>query len=108
MLTTQSKAFQPENLFPGSGRKSRTRRYARVLKFFYTLFTLSFGVSLLVLPWSSLWDTNYLLYLYPQIRLIVANPFFKGAILGLGIANIMLGFDEIGYFKRFSKGRFSR
>jgi hypothetical protein len=108
MLTTHSNAFQPENLFPGDGRKPRRRKCARILKFFYILFTLIFGASLLVLPWSSLWDSNYLLYLYPQIRLVVANPFFKGAVLGLGIANLMIGFDEIGYFKHISKGRFLR
>ena len=105
MLTTHSDAFQPENLFPGDGRKPPAHRFAQVLRFLYILLTLTFGASLLVLPWSSLWDNNYLLYLYPQIRLIVANPFFKGAVIGLGIVNIMIGFDEIGYFKRSSKNR---
>ena len=108
MLITHSNAFQPENLFPGNKRKPRASRFAQILKFFYILFTLTFGVSLLVLPWSSLWDSNYLVYLYPQIRLVVGNPFFKGAVLGLGIANIIIGFDEIGYFKYFTKGRFFR
>lgn len=105
MLINHSNAFQPGNPKPGNGRKPPVPKYAEILKFFYILLTLVFGVSLLVLPWSSLWDNNYILYLYPQIRLVVANPFFKGAILGLGIANIMIGFDEIGYFKRFFKGR---
>jgi hypothetical protein len=108
MLTDHSNALQPENLFPGNERRPRRRKYARILNFFYVLLTLVFGASLLVLPWSSLWDSNYLLYLYPKIRLVVANPFFKGAVLGLGIANIMIGFDEIGYLKYFSKGRFVR
>ncbi len=108
MLPTHSSAFQPSNLFPEDRHKLRASIYVRILKFSYIILTLSFGVSLLVLPWSSLWDSNYLLYLYPKIRLVVANPFFKGAVLGLGIVNILIGFNEIGYFKIFAKGRFFR
>ena len=108
MLTTHSNAFQPENPFPENEPKPPSCKLVQVLKFFYILVTLAFGVSLLVLPWSSLWENNYLLYLFPQIRLVVANPFFKGAVVGLGIANILIGFHEIVHFKGFSKGRFFR
>ena len=108
MLPVQSSAFQPSNLFPEDRPKPRVRRWISILRFFYVLLTLGFGVSLLVLPWSSLWDSNYLLYLYPKIRPIVVNPYFKGAVLGLGIANIMIGFKEIDYFRGISKGRIFR
>ena len=105
MLTTHSNALQPDNRCPEVEQKPRTRKYARILKFSYIVITWAFGVGLLTFPWSNLWDNNYLLYLYPQIRPVVANPFFKGAVLGLGIANIMIGLDEIGYLKYLSKGR---
>ena len=108
MPPVQSNAFQPSDLFPGDSHKPRANKCARILRIFYVAFTLAFGVSLLVLPWSSLWDENYLLFLYPQIGLVVTNPFFKGFVLGLGIANIMLGIDEIDYFRGISKGRFLR
>lgn len=108
MLPVQSSTFQPSNLFPEERHNPPERKWIRILKFFYVLFTLAFGVSLLVLPWSALWDSNYLLYLYPKIRPLVANPFFKGAVLGLGIVNIAIGFDEIDYFRGIAKGRFFR
>ncbi len=108
MLPVENSAFQPLNLIPGDKHEPHAHKAARILKFFYVVSTLAFGVSLLVLPWSSLWENNYLIHLYPQIRLVVANPYFKGAVVGLGIANIVIGFDEIDYFRGIAKGRFFR
>ena len=108
MLPGQSRTFQPSNPFPEDRHKPRTGKWESFLRFIYVLLTLGFGVSLLVLPWSSLWDSNYFLYLYPKVRPIVGNPFFKGAVLGLGIANILIGVYEIDYFRGFSKGRLFR
>ncbi len=65
------------------------------------------GIALLSFPWMGFWDDNTLLYLYPQIRPLVANSYFKGAVLGLGIANIIIGIHEIVHFKSFAKGFFS-
>jgi hypothetical protein len=70
----------------------------------YIISSLYLGVALLTLPWISAWDNNYLLYVYPQIQPIVANPFFKGAVLGLGIVNILIGIQEIARFKKAGKG----
>jgi len=74
----------------------------------FIVYFLIFGVALLFLPWSYNWENNYLLYLYPQIRPVIANPFFKGAVLGLGIADILIGINGIVHFKTTSKGFFSR
>jgi len=108
MLPTHSSAFQPSNLFPGDRPDSGARIRAQILNIIYIIFTLMFGISLLVLPWQSIWDNNYLIYLYPKIRLVVSNPFFKGAVLGLGIVNILIGSHEIVRFKGFSKSWISQ
>jgi hypothetical protein len=71
------------------------RIMAWALSILYILYSLEVGVALLILPWLSLWENNYLLYLYPRIRPLVANPFLKGAVLGLGIANILIGIHEV-------------
>jgi len=55
-----------------------------------------------------LWDTNYLVYLYPKLRPIVANPYLKGGVLGLGIINVLIGIQEIARFKKGSDSRVSR
>ncbi len=69
----------------------------------YIIFSLYFGIALLMLPWQSGWENNYFIYIYPQIRPIVANSFFKGAVLGLGIVNIIIGIQEIVRFRKASK-----
>ena len=75
-----------------------------IFKILYIFFSLGFGVILLGLPWQSFWENNYLLYLYPQIRPLISNSFFKGAVLGLGIADILIGIYEIAHFKETPKG----
>lgn len=74
----------------------------------YILYSLEVGILLLFLPWSAIWDNNYLLYLYPKFRPVVANPFLKGAVLGLGIVNILIGFQEIAQFRKNRRRYFSR
>ncbi len=75
-----------------------------IFKVFYIVLSLGFGVLLLSLPWQSFWENNELLYLFPQIRPLVSDSYFKGAVLGLGIADILIGFYEIAHFKRAPKG----
>jgi len=65
-------------------------------------------VFLLFLPWMNLWDTNYLVYVYPSLRSVLANPYLKGGVLGLGIVNLLIGIQEIASFKKRSVRRFPR
>ncbi len=74
----------------------------------YILYCLEVGIFLLFLPWMSLWDTNYIVYLYPKLRAIVANPYLKGGVVGLGIVNILIGIQEIAHFRKGSDNRVSR
>ena len=61
----------------------------------YIVYSFVVGTFLLVLPWMSIWDNNYIVYRYPRVRLIVGNSFLKGAVLGLGIVNIIIGLQEV-------------
>ena len=98
---------QPANPSLGDEGRPHARLPAGILKAAYVLYSLGAGIALLYLPWTNIWENNYILYLYPQIRLLVANPFFKGAVLGLGIANILMGIHEVVHFKNTPKGFFS-
>ena len=84
--------------------KPRIRAGTLIFKTLYIVFSLGFGVLLLGLPWQSFWENNKLLNLYPQIQPLVSDSYFKGAVLGLGIADILIGFYEIAHFKRAPKG----
>jgi hypothetical protein len=76
------------------------RLFLTSLHFLYILVWLELGMVLLLLPWRQIWENNYLLYRYPQFHPLVANPFFKGFVLGLGIANILIGINEIGQLRQ--------
>jgi hypothetical protein len=69
----------------------------------YIICSLYLGIALLMLPWQTIWENNYFISIYPQIRPVVANPFFKGAVLGLGIVNIIMGIQEIVRLRKISK-----
>jgi hypothetical protein len=66
----------------------------------YIIYSLEVGYFLVRFPWWSLWQNNYFLYRYPILQPIVTNPYLKGAVLGLGIVNLLIGLQEIARFYR--------
>lgn len=52
------------------------------------------GLLLLVLPWSTFWETNYFAA-WPLVRGIMTNDFVRGGVSGLGIVNLVVGFVEL-------------
>ncbi len=74
----------------------------------YILYSLEVGIVLLFLPWQAIWENNYILFMYPSLRPIVSNSYLKGAVLGLGIVNLLIGIQEISLFSRNAKNYFSR
>ena len=61
----------------------------------YVLICLEVGVFLLLVPWSVIWERNYFLEAYPSLRPILLSPTLRGAVCGLGLANIYLGVNEV-------------
>jgi hypothetical protein len=57
------------------------------------LVWLVLGLILILVPWSDLWETNYLFYQYPALGLLFKNPFLRGAISGLGFMNVLLSLE---------------
>jgi hypothetical protein len=87
------------------GGKPHTSIMSWVWNILYITYSLEVGVALLYLPWTPSWENNYILYLYPHFRALVSNPFFKGAVLGLGIVNILIGFHEVGQIRKSWKNQ---
>lgn len=67
--------------------------------------SLLVGVVLVVTPWMSLWETNYLLQTHPLVRAIMLDPFARGAVTGLGLVNLLLAALETRAHLNESKGR---
>jgi len=61
------------------------------------------GLFLLVFPWTDYWENNYFSSLLPGWRRYWLNPYWRGAISGLGIANLFLAVAEILRLRRFAR-----
>ena len=73
----------------------------KILFVVYVLYCFEVGIFLIIFPWMRLWDQNALLGYFPYIRLILLNNFFRGAVSGLGLANLVLGAWEIAHFQQY-------
>lgn len=61
----------------------------------YVLVCLEVGFFLMLVPWSGIWERNYFLEAFPDLRPVLLSPTLKGAVCGLGLANIYVGVTEI-------------
>lgn len=66
----------------------------------YILLCLEMGIFLVLVPWSFIWERNYFLQVLPDLRHVLLQPAFRGAVSGLGLANIYLGLSEIARRRR--------
>ena len=63
-------------------------------------FTLAIGVFLVVFPWMDIWNLNYVQSLSPKLENVWDDPYFRGAVTGLGLANIYLAALEVARLVR--------
>jgi len=63
------------------------------------LSSILVGIILVIAPWTSWWDSNYLLQPYPVVRALVLSVFARGAVTGLGLVNIVLAFHEAQQYR---------
>ncbi len=77
--------------------------------FFLIVLCLLLGVYLILAPWDMLfgnWSDNFLLAFVsnrtgiPSIQQTVASPWFRGAVTGLGVMNIIIAFWEAAHFEQ--------
>lgn len=58
------------------------------------LSALLVGVIIAAVPWTTLWDANYLLQPFPRVRAWLLSGYLRGTVSGLGVVNILLAVDE--------------
>ena len=84
----------------------------RLTVVFFILLCLLLGVYLILAPWDALfgpWGENYLLVFLsdktgaPIIQRTVASTWFRGAVTGLGVMNLLIAFWEIGHCRQSVK-----
>ncbi|MFQ3580468.1 MAG: hypothetical protein SNJ67_09090 [Chloracidobacterium sp.] len=67
----------------------------------FMLLCLEVGLLLAIIPWTSYWESNYFLFWltarFPSTNFtaIVQSGYVRGAVTGIGLANIALGLLEV-------------
>jgi len=77
--------------------------YHKMWAFVFITFCLEIGLFLLIFPWTDYWGGNYFSNLLPQVESWWDNMFLRGAVSGLGVANLYISFAEIFRLKRFAR-----
>ena len=81
----------------------------RLTVIFFIILCMLLGFYLILAPWDSLfgpWAENYLLVFLtdkagsPIILKTVASTWFRGAVTGLGVVNLLIAFWEIAHFNQ--------
>ena len=70
----------------------------RVRALLFVTVCATFGVLLLILPWTPKWTDNPLLLGSPGLRQFVSSGFFRGLSSGLGVLDLWLGFWEAVHY----------
>ena len=78
--------------------------YTKLLSLCFVIFCFEIGVFLVVFPWLDFWDTNSLATFSPWMADVWGNPYFRGALSGLGLVNIYISLLEIARLVRSSRG----
>ena len=58
-------------------------------------YFIEVGLLLVLVPWSPFWERNYFLTEFPALLMIVRNNYVRGAVSGLGVVNLLMGFNEL-------------
>src|SRR5437868_7123615 len=82
----------PEQERQPSATEIWSRRTWTLLK---VLACVYLGVTVAVLPWTPWWANNNLLLNYPTLRGIVLQPFFRGAVSGVGLLDLWIAIAEV-------------
>ena len=88
---------------PGPVDRPRPRWYHKMSAILFITFCLEIGFFLLIFPWTDYWGGNYFSNLFPQMEAWWDNMYVRGAVSGLGVANLYISFAEIFRLKRFAR-----
>ena len=88
------------------------RWYEKLTAVLFAIFCFEMGLFLVLFPWFGHWEVNYVAWIAPDSgnalefaqrwRSVWLSPFFRGAISGLGLVNIIIALGEVFRLRRFS------
>ena len=61
----------------------------------FAAYFLEAGLILIVAPWSGFWDRNFFAESVPALEHVLASPFARGAVSGVGAITAIAGLSEL-------------
>lgn len=92
-LTPEPASTSPSPSDSSSG--ARSARTPRLLRLCFAIFTFEIGLFLAVFPWVDIWSLNFFSEWIPALEDVWEDPYFRGAITGLGLVNIYVACAEV-------------
>ena len=82
--------------------------FQRLSALLFMIFCFELGLFLLIYPWTEGWASNYFAFVVPDRLIPVwqdiwANPYFRGAVSGVGVVNLWVAVAEL--FEVFERSR---
>jgi len=69
----------------------------------FILLALEIGGFLVVFPWMEAWRLNHFRALFPSLSAVWEDPYFRGAITGLGAVNLLVAIGQTVHLFRPSR-----
>ncbi|HVG56295.1 MAG TPA: hypothetical protein VM846_17785 [Vicinamibacterales bacterium] len=66
-----------------------------MIRLLLIVFYVEVGLVLTVAPWSLFWERNYFADIIPLLQIVTTNDFFRGAVTGLGLVNLVAAISEL-------------
>ncbi len=93
--TSTSRAVGTDSNAREQAAPSELKWSRRLLGLLFAILCFEVGVFLVAFPWSHYWNANYFSTLTEQWHQVWINPYFRGAVSGLGLLNLYVSLSEV-------------
>ena len=88
---------------PGRAPVFGDHRQSRIWAICFAILAFEIGGFLVMFPWMEAWSLNHFPAFYPPLFGIWDDPYFRGAISGLGLVNILIAAHQALHLLRAAK-----
>ncbi len=67
----------------------------KVVRLLGALYLLEAGLLLVLAPWSPLWIQKVVLPSPEVVRVVLASPWFRGFVAGIGVLHVVAGLSDL-------------
>jgi hypothetical protein len=69
----------------------------KIYFYFYVFYCFEVGIFLMTAPWllPNVWENNYFFFVWPKMKAIFLSGYFRGAVSGMGLLNVVLAVSEV-------------